>query len=51
MKLRNTSTIISYNYLQNSLTKIYRRETIQYNKVMKKAQYLHLLLNFFNYVQ
>lgn len=46
MKLRNTSTIISYNYLQNSLTKIYRRETIQYNKVMKKAQYLHLLLNF-----
>lgn len=39
------STIISYNYLQNSLTKIYRRETIQY-KVMKKAQYLHLLINF-----
>lgn len=37
MKFRNMSTVISYNYLQDSLTKIYRRETIQY-KVMKKAQ-------------
>lgn len=49
MKLRNTSTIISYNYLQNSLIKIYERNnTIQSDE---KGTIFALVIKFFNYVQ